>query len=95
MVPSDLLDGIGAIEGERATMRSHFGERLPVQTYVVDLEIEDFVFTGLYVIGDDFGEEIVLGRNVLNKLPLFLDGPKEQTEVLDDARVKRLRERRE
>ena len=36
-----------------------------------------------------------MSRNILNKLPLFLDGPNEQTEVLDDASVKRLRERRE
>jgi hypothetical protein len=40
-------------------------------------------------------DEIVLGRNVLNKLTIFFDSPKQQTEILDDPTVKRLRDRRE
>jgi hypothetical protein len=34
------------------------------------------------VVGDEQGEEIVLGRNVLNRLRLLLDGPSRLTEIL-------------
>jgi len=57
--------------------------------------VGDVFLPGLYIIGDDTGDEIILGRDVLNKLPLFLDGPEQQTELLDDATLKRLRARRE
>jgi hypothetical protein len=35
----------------------------------------------MLVVGDDTGDEIVLGRNVLNSLLLTLDGPTQVTEV--------------
>ncbi|MBI5650440.1 MAG: hypothetical protein HZC40_08355 [Chloroflexi bacterium] len=45
---------------------------------------------GIEVVGvedesaeDDQAQEIILGRNVLNRLILLLDGPNEQTEILE------------
>lgn len=38
---------------------------------------------GVYVVGDDLGEEIVLGRDVLNRLRLLLDGPAALMQLLD------------
>jgi len=94
MVPTDLLHELALVGGQPATVRSHFGERLPVRLFVVDIQVASAVLPGIYVVADDIGAEIILGRDVLNKLPLFLDGPREQTEVLDDVTVKRLRARR-
>jgi hypothetical protein len=37
---------------------------------------------------------VILGRNLLNMLPLFLDGPQQQTHLVDDATLRRLRGRR-
>jgi len=34
------------------------------------------------VVGDEQGQEILLGRNVLNKLIVLLDGPGRQADVL-------------
>lgn len=34
-------------------------------------------------MGDERGDEIILGRNVLNKLRLMLDGPAAVTKVLE------------
>ena len=35
------------------------------------------------VVGDDQGSEVLLGRNVLNKLILLLDGQSRETELLE------------
>ncbi|MEK7277807.1 MAG: hypothetical protein AAB427_10695, partial [Chloroflexota bacterium] len=67
----------------------------PVVFFAVELEVQDLRLPGVQVAGDATGHEIIVGRNILNKLPLFLDGPEGQTEVLDDAAAKRLRARRE
>ncbi|CAG0945561.1 hypothetical protein ANRL1_02434 [Anaerolineae bacterium] len=91
-VPLRLLERVSATESGMASIRSHFGEARLAQLYVVEFQIGGIGFPGIYVVGDR-GDEIILGRNVLNKLVLFLDGPAQQTDVLDDAAVKRLRAR--
>jgi predicted aspartyl protease len=95
LVPVALLDQLGAFESEQATLRTHLGETLPVQLYLVNIEIDHHILPGVYVVADDIGEDIILGRDVLNKLPLFLDGPHQHTDILDDSTVQRLRARRE
>jgi hypothetical protein len=95
LVPIDLLKRIGVGEGEEVTLRSHFGERQSALLFLVPLAIEGTSLVGLYVVGDELTDEIILGRNVLNKLALLLDGPTQQTDLLDDATVQRLRARRE
>ena len=50
---------------------------------------------GVRVIASATEEFTLLGRDVLNKLPLFLDGPQQQAEVLNDATVNRLRAQRD
>jgi len=56
-------------------MRSQWGERRSVFLYVVDLKIGKLTLPGVYVVGDELGDETVLGRNVLNELRLLLDWP--------------------
>jgi len=63
-------------------IRSHWGEWRSVQLFVVDLELDGLILPGVFVVGDEQGDEIVLGRNVLNKLRLLLDGPANFTEML-------------
>jgi hypothetical protein len=40
--------------------------------------------SAVWVVGDELGNEVVLGRNVLNRLRLLLDGPAAMTEVWDE-----------
>ena len=94
-VPRQLLERIADWQGDQGTIRSHFGESKRVRLYLIDVQVSGWTLPGLYVAADEVGNEIILGRDVLNKLPLFLDGPEEQTDLLDDATVKRLRARRE
>jgi predicted aspartyl protease len=94
LVPTQMLEEAGAVESGWVTLRSHFGHRQRVQRYLISIQINGILLPGQYVIGDDTGNEIILGRDVLNRLPLFLDGPQQQTDLLDDAIANRLRERR-
>ena len=61
--------------------RSQWGERHPVMMYLVDVQIGDLILPGLEVVGDEVSGEIVLGRDILNRLRILLDGPKETVEV--------------
>lgn len=58
-------------------MRSHWGEWRTVRLFAVDIVIQesDLVLSGMIVAGDDEGDEIIFGRNVINKLLLTLNGP--------------------
>jgi hypothetical protein len=50
--------------------------------YEVDVRLGDLVFPGIDVAGDFASNEILLGRNVLNRLDLRLEGPKLRTHIL-------------
>jgi predicted aspartyl protease len=89
IVPTSHLEWIGALEAVPAWLSSHLGERKLVWLYLVDLRVEAFTLPGVYVVGDDQANEIILGRNVLNKLRILLDGPAQLTEVLEGQRRRR------
>jgi len=55
------------------------GEDRAVQLFLVDIELGGLRLPGILVVGDEQGDEVVLGRNILNKLRLVLDGPASQT----------------
>jgi predicted aspartyl protease len=94
IVPLQHLLEIGAEESAPGWLRGVIGERLPVKLYFVDIRLGDVTIPGLRVIGHPQAEDILLGRDMLNKLALFLDGPEQQAEILDDATASRLRVRR-
>ncbi|PKO22065.1 MAG: hypothetical protein CVU38_11390 [Chloroflexi bacterium HGW-Chloroflexi-1] len=81
IVPIRYLRQIGARRAFEVGLRSQWGERRTVFLHPVDVAIGDLALPGVYVVGDDIGEEVVLGRNVLNKLRLLLDGPAALTQV--------------
>lgn len=81
LVPIALLQDLLAPALNDAHIRSHWGEWRSVQLFLVDLEIAGSAFPGVFVVGDETGKEIVLGRNVLNKLHLALDGPAQVVEI--------------
>lgn len=94
LVPINLLEGLGAPESGDVILATHFGDTQRLARYLVDVQVENVVLPGIYVMADVIGNEIILGRDVLNKFALFLDGPTQQTEILDDATTNRLRARR-
>lgn len=94
MAPAAILIDLQAQAIQETNLVSQWGDAHRVVLYLVDLEINDQVFPGVMVAGDDTTDEVILGRNLLNMLPLFLDGPQQQTHLVDDAIVRRLRGRR-
>lgn len=82
LVPSALIDAIGADEYATARLRSHWGEHREVSLYLVDMEVAGELLPSVEVIADDRSSDILLGRNVLNRLILLLDGYNHQTDLL-------------
>ncbi len=64
-------------------IRSQWGERHTVMLYLVNIQIGSLTLSGIEVVGDEVSQEIVLGRDVLNRLRVLLDGPGETVEVSD------------
>lgn len=81
LVPVRYLREILAPALTDTRIRSHWGEWRSVQLFVVDLEMASLRLPNIFVVGDEQDDAIVLGRNVLNKLRLLLDGPANTTEV--------------
>ena len=85
LVPVAYLRQIFAPALTDARIRSHWGEWRAVQLFMLNLELGSLTLPGVFVVGDEQGDEIILGRNVLNELRLLLDGPAERTEVLSQS----------
>lgn len=68
----------------KGTIRSHWGEPRSINVYLVYLVIRNVVIQVPTAIGDNQGEEIVLGRDALNQLRIVLNGWAEVVEVDDD-----------
>ena len=81
LVPIAYLEEILAPPMADTHIRSHWGEWRAVQLFAVDIELGNLRLPGVFVVGDEQGNEIVLGRNVLNRLRLLLDGPAELSDI--------------
>ena len=85
LVPMSWLIRINAPEVRSAFLRGLWSEQRLVTVYYVDLHLENETLPAIEVIGVEDAEEsaeVILGRNVLNRLIMLLDGPREQTDVL-------------
>jgi predicted aspartyl protease len=81
LVPIAYLEEILAPPMVDTHIRSHWGEWRAVQLFAVDIELGNLRLPSVFVVGDEQGNEIVLGRNVLNRLRLLLDGPAEVSDI--------------
>jgi hypothetical protein len=80
--PLNVLESIQAGIGKVRYARSLWGEKQSFSSYIVDIQLNRAVLPGMALLGYD-GDEIVLGRDILNKLWLELDGPAQTVEVAD------------
>lgn len=83
IVPINYLDQIHAPVTTEMSIRSQWGERRRVLMYLVDLQVGGLTIGEIEVVGDELSDEIVIGRDALNRLRVLLDGPGEATEVLE------------
>jgi len=82
LIPLDFLQQLGSRRAIEVGLRSQWGERRDVFFHLVDVQIGEIMLPGVYVVGDDLGNEVVLGRDVINRLRLLLDGPESVTKIL-------------
>jgi predicted aspartyl protease len=93
IVPDDIARRLKASPLNPAHLETQWGDVHPVTMYLLDVQIGAVRLPSVVVAGDPESDEIIRGRNVLNKLALLLDGPAQRTDGLDDATIKRLRAR--
>lgn len=89
MVPEKWLRGIEAPRRRPARVRGLWSAFHEVTLFLVDIHLDIGALPGIEVVrvmqseGLFENEEIVLGRNVLNLLILLLEGPTQQTSLLE------------
>lgn len=62
-------------------VRGQWDRGRATHVYRVDLGIGNLRLPSVEIAADEHGDELILGRNVLNKLMLILDGPRQRLEV--------------
>ncbi len=82
LIPQVLLDELGAPLVDQIWVRSQWGESRQAGLYTIDLSISDIRLPAIEVVGVP-GSEIILGRDVLNRLRLLLDGLAGETKNAD------------
>jgi len=82
IVPLHYIKPLGLQVDNRKYLRSAWGERRQVDVYFLDMGIADIRFPLVEIIADELGNDVIIGRNVLNKLVMKLDGPKNLLELL-------------
>lgn len=91
MVPLRHLLAIGARETAPGWLLTVTGERRSVALYFVDNYLEQDAAPGVRVVADEVGDDIILGRDFLNRFALVLDGPLRQLTVPDAVTLRKLR----
>lgn len=82
LVPLRYLTAIQAPPTSEMFLRSQWGERRQTWLYLVDVQIGRLIFPGIEVVGDELSDDLVLGRDVLNRLKIVLDGPQATIELV-------------
>ncbi len=84
-VPTHILEKLELPIIYLTNIRSHLGDRLHrVSVHKVDLVLfETIRLPNIEVVSDDWGKNIIIGRNVLNKIKIHLDGPNKIVEIIE------------
>lgn len=87
VVPIAYLRQLGVRPVSQGTAPSLWGDRRNVRIYAVSLRLDRLHLRALQVLADEQEDEIVLGRTVLNRLQIVLDGPAAITEIVESRTV--------
>ncbi|HNB55225.1 MAG TPA: aspartyl protease family protein [Anaerolineales bacterium] len=83
LIPEHYLRALSLEEVGSARISGIVNGYREVSLYEVDIVVGGFRFPSVMVAGDDMRNEIIFGRNLLNKLVLLLDGPNAQTDLYE------------
>jgi len=82
VIPKSLVRKLGLHPMSTISVRGYNGKLVEKKTYLIGLEIKGVCCMMIEVI-DVKRKDVLLGRDVLNKLKLLLDGKKLEFEILD------------
>jgi predicted aspartyl protease len=82
-VPLDHLIALNARAEYQVRVRGHLSGSRIADVYAVDIVIDALRLPAIDVIADPENQEVILGRNVLNKLLLLMDGPHAVLDLLE------------
>ena len=82
IIPLIVIQALESPAIRPAVLSSQWRDRHAVYVYKVDIRVGEMVFPAVDVAGDPGSDEILLGRNVLNRLDLRLEGPALRTHLL-------------
>jgi predicted aspartyl protease len=82
-VPAQDLARLNLERSDQTAVHPYFGAPRLADIYVIDLLVGTRRLPAVEVVADEEHDEAILGRNVLNKLILLLDGPGAATDVLE------------
>ncbi len=83
LIPEGYLETADAIAVGDALLSGILGENRQVTLYEVDIHLANRVFPSVLVAVNEYSQEIILGRNLLNKLILLLDGTNIESEIFE------------
>ena len=81
IVPFAILQSLNSPVMRPVVLSSQWRDRHSVYIYKVDIQVDRMIFPAVDVAGDPGSGEILLGRNVLNRLDLRLEGPALRTHL--------------
>lgn len=81
IVPTRHLRPLEAPIADHRNLRGLRGDRSAVFTYRLDIEVAGLRLPSIEVVADAVGDEVIVGRDVLNRLRITLDGPAGALEV--------------
>lgn len=82
IIPAAYLTQLQAKRVSRGRARSIWGDSRVVDIYMVSFALHSLQISTLQVLADDQAEDVVIGRRVLSRFKLVLDGPSAMTEIL-------------
>jgi hypothetical protein len=87
-VPVKYIKQLNIPVSGQMIVHPHFGTPQVAHTHTLDILVGSYRFSAIEVVGDNYSKEIIVGRNLLNKLVLLLDGPHHLTDVWDTRPVR-------
>jgi predicted aspartyl protease len=81
IVPLRYLSPLGLTVDNRKYLRSQWGERRVVDICVLEVGIADVRLPLTEIVADQLGNEVIVGRNLLNHLVLTLNGPEQVVRI--------------
>jgi len=84
VVPARLVTDLRLVERDAVEVRGYDGTARTLSTYLVRLQVRDLPPIDVEVIASSDVPNVVLGRDVLNRYTITLDGPAGRLTVSDD-----------